>query len=136
MTKPVIVKVFLASVVALVAGLVLLAVAGGLALAQGSFVMRGPDVVGFRAGPSDWVVITLGIVAVVLLLGAAIGHLVAWLGALISTAGLPDKTWFVILLVTGVLGVGLVAMIVYVAAGPEGPRPVAAPSPAYHATAP
>ena len=44
---------------------------------------------------------------------------VAWIGALVRTVELTDKTWFVVLLVTGLLGVGLVGMIVYLIAAKE-----------------
>jgi hypothetical protein len=39
-----------------------------------------------------------------LLLLAAVAHFVAWIGAVLNTAQLPDKTWFVVLLVVGLLG--------------------------------
>ncbi|MES1212418.1 MAG: hypothetical protein ABUT11_02610 [Leifsonia sp.] len=45
--------------------------------------------------------------------------LVAWIGALIDTAPLENKAWFVILLVGGLLGFGLIAMLVYLLAEPD-----------------
>jgi hypothetical protein len=50
----------------------------------------------------------------------SIAGLVAWIGALINTAQLDDKAWFVVLLVLGLLSFGFVAMIAYVIAGPDG----------------
>jgi hypothetical protein len=43
----------------------------------------------------------------------------------LNTAALPDKTWMIILLVTGLLSFGFLGMIAYVVAGPddEQPRP-------------
>ncbi|MGZ6256323.1 MAG: hypothetical protein ACXWMB_04840 [Candidatus Limnocylindria bacterium] len=41
---------------------------------------------------------------------------------LLNTAELADKTWFVILLVLGIFSFGLIAMIAYVIAGPDGHR--------------
>lgn len=119
MPKHTIVRLFLASVVAAVAATVLLLVAGGLAVANDVFVMRGPDVVGIRPGTFGWVMVALAVIAVLVLVGAAIAQFVAWLGAVLNTARLEDKTWFVILLVTGLLSFGVLAMIVYVIAGPD-----------------
>ena len=58
-------------------------------------------------------------------IGAAVAQFVAWVGAVLNTAQLPDKTWFVVLLVTGLLSFGFIAMIVYVIAGPDSQRPAA-----------
>jgi uncharacterized membrane protein len=64
-------------------------------------------------------VVVIG-VAVLAVVGGLIAGLVAWIGALLNTANLEDKTWFVLLLVLGVFSFGLVAMIAYVIAGPDG----------------
>jgi len=42
------------------------------------------------------------------------------------TAQLEDKTWFLVLLVLGLLSFGFFAMIAYVLAGPDGARREAA----------
>ena len=57
------------------------------------------------------------------MIGAVIGQFVAWIGALINTSQLQDKTWFVVLLVCGLLSFGFVAMVIYLVAGPPDPRP-------------
>jgi hypothetical protein len=124
MPKPTVVRIFLASVIAAAAALILLAVAGGLAVANGVFVMDGPDVVGIRSGAFGWVMISLAAIAALVLLGAAIAQFVAWLGAVLNTSRLEDKTWFIVLLVTGLLSFGFIAMIVYVIAGPDGYPPL------------
>jgi hypothetical protein len=54
------------------------------------------------------------------MLGGATGQLVAWIGAVINTAQLQDKTWFLVLLLLGVLSFGFIAMVFYVLAGPDG----------------
>ena len=59
----------------------------------------------------------LGIVA------GGIGQFVAWIGAVVNTSRLDDKTWFVVLLVLGLLSFGFIAMLVYVLAGPGGTAP-------------
>jgi len=48
---------------------------------------------------------------------------VSWIGALLNTIQLEDKTWFVLLLVLGLFSFGFVAMIAYVIAGPDGADP-------------
>lgn len=58
----------------------------------------------------------------------AIGVLVqigAWVGALINTNALADRTWFTVLLIGGILGffiglAGFAVMVAYVVAGPDG----------------
>ena len=126
MHKTLIRKLFVGSLIALAGGLVLLAVAGGLAIANSSLVKNGPDVTGIHATALGWVMIGLAGVAIVVLIAAAITQFVAWVGAVISTAQLQDKTWFIVLLVTGLLSFGFIAMVVYLIAGPEDPQPITA----------
>ena len=40
--------------------------------------------------------------------------LVSWIGALLNTAELEDKSWFLLLLVLGLLRFGIVAMLAYI----------------------
>lgn len=127
MSKATITRLFVGSLIALAGGLVLLLVAGGLAYANSTFVMNGPDVVGFRSTPFGWVMIGVACIALLVLVAAALAQFVAWVGAVANTAQLPDKTWFVILLITGLLSFGFVAMIVYLVAGPGDPRTEPAP---------
>lgn len=127
MSKSTITRLFIGSVVAVVAGAVLMGAAIWIAYATDSFVMNGPDVTGIRSTGLAWTMVGLGVVSVLALLGGAIGGLVSWIGALLNTAELEDKTWFVILLVLGLFSFGLVAMIAYVIAGPDGHRSRATP---------
>lgn len=126
MAKKTIRSLFWGSLVALAGALVLLAVAGALAYANGSLIKDGPDVTGIRETPFGWVMVGLAGVALLVMIAAAIIQFAAWVGAVINTAQLKDKTWFVILLVTGLLSFGFIAMIIYLAAGPEDPPPVSA----------
>jgi hypothetical protein len=129
MRKATITRLFVGSLVALLGGLVLLGIAGGLAYANGSLVMDGPDVVGIDATPFGWAMIVLAAVAVLVMIGAALVQFVAWVGAVLNTAQLENKTWFVVLLLTGLLSFGFIAMLVYVIAGPpDAEPPVSAPS--------
>jgi hypothetical protein len=68
----------------------------------------------------------LAAVAILVLMATAIIQFVAWVGAVINTAGLKDKTWFIILLVNGLLSFGFIAMIIYLVAGPEDPPTITA----------
>ncbi len=126
MAKSTVTRLFVGSVIAVVAGLVLGFVAVLVAFASDSLVMSGPDVVGIEPTAAAWSMVGVAALAVLAIVGGAIGGLVSWIGALLNTAELEDKTWFVLLLVLGILSFGLVAMIAYVIAGPDGTRrPVA-----------
>ena len=125
MSKTTVVRTFIGSVVAVVAGLVLAFAAIWIAFASGVFVMDGPDVVGIETTPFAWTMIGLAFVAALAMIGGFIGGLVSWIGALLNTAQVEDKTWFILLLVLGLFSFGLVAMLAYVIAGPDGTRPVA-----------
>jgi hypothetical protein len=131
MSKRMVTRVFGGSLVALAASLILLLVAGGIAYANGSFVMDGPDVVGVTSTPLTWSMIALAGLAILTMFGALIAQFVAWIGAVVNTAQLPDKTWFVVLLVMGLLSFGFIAMVIYIIAGPKDPEPTpwAAPLP-------
>lgn len=125
MDKRTITRLFVGSLIALAGGLVLGLVAVALAYASGAFEMDGPDVVGVHATPFGWAMLAVGVLAVFVVIGAAIAQFVAWIAAVLNTAQLPDKTWFAVLLVTGLLSFGFIAMVAYVIAGPDSRRPVA-----------
>ena len=120
MSKATITRPFIGSVIAVVAGAVVMIAAIWIAYATDSFIMTGHDVTGIHSTGLAWAMVGLGIVSILALLGGCIGGLVAWIGALLNTSELQDKTWFVILLVLGLFSFGLVAMIAYVVAGPDG----------------
>ena len=75
---------------------------------------------GIKSGVLSWTLLGLMGLAMLLLLFAAVAHFVAWIGAVLNTAQLPDKTWFVVLLVVGLLGLVFIATVAYVIAGPDG----------------
>lgn len=120
MAKPVITRLFVGGVVAVIAGCIAGFAALIFAFTGGVFVMNGPDVVGVNATPLAWTLLALGIVGMLAVIGGAIAGLVAWIGALLNTAQLDDKTWFVVLLLLGLFSFGFIAMIAYVLAGPDG----------------
>jgi len=102
--------------------LVLFFVAVGLVYASGGFVLDGPDVVGVEPAAFGWWMIGVAGFTVLVIVLAALAQLIAWVAAVVDTAELPDKTWFIVLLVTGLVGVGFVAMIAYAVAGPDRTR--------------
>jgi len=120
MSKSTVTKLFLGSVIAVIAGIVLGFAAVWYAYLNDAFVMSGPDVVGIQATPGAWGMVGLAFVAGLAIVGGFIGGLVSWIGALLNTAQVEDKTWFILLLVLGLLSFGLVAMIAYVIGGPDG----------------
>jgi hypothetical protein len=119
MTKSTIVKLFWGSILGLVAGFVLMGITSALAISNDIFTMSGPDVTGIKSGALTWTLLGLMGLAMLLLLFAAVAHFVAWIGAVLNTAQLPDKTWFVVLLVVGLLGLVFIATVAYVIAGPD-----------------
>jgi hypothetical protein len=133
MSKSMITKLFVASITAGIAGLVLAFTAVWVAFASGSLVMNGADVVGVQATPLAWAAVALAIIGLLAIIGGFVGGLVSWIAALLNTSLLEDKTWFLVLLVLGVLSFGIVAMIAYIIGGPDGlappaSRPVRAPA--------
>jgi hypothetical protein len=125
-SKATVTRVFMGSVIAVIAGAVLAFAAVWIAFANGAFVMSGPDVIGVQSTPLAWSIVGLGVIAALAMIVGFVGGLVSWIGALLNTSQLEDKTWFVLLLVLGLLSFGLVAMIAYVIGGPDGAEQAAA----------
>lgn len=120
MTKATITRLFVGSIIAVGAGAIVTIAAVWLAIANGVFEMSGPDVVGIRASALAWALLGLGIAGGLTLMGGIVGGLVSWIGALLNTAQLDSKAWFLGLLLLGIFNFGFVAMIAYVIAGPDG----------------
>jgi hypothetical protein len=120
MSKATISKIFIGSVIAVVAGAILAIAAVTIAFANGVFIMDGPDVVGVRGTSLAWTMVGIGFVAGFVVMAGLVGGLISWIGALLNTAQLDDKVWFLVLLLLGIWNLGVVAMIAYVIAGPDG----------------
>jgi hypothetical protein len=114
MSRTVIARLFYGSLLGMAVAIVLGVVAFGIALSTGSFVWEDNEVVGVRSGSGWWAFIAMGAVAALILVAAWVAQFVAWIGALVDTAPRENKTWFVVLLVGGLLGFGLIVMLVYV----------------------
>lgn len=118
MSKSTVTRLFIGAIVAVAVGAVVGVIALVAALAGGVVAIGGPNVVsidgGAFAGTLPWLVIASLAIA-----GGAIAALASWVGALLNTYRLDDKTWFVVLLVLGLFSLGWVAMVAYVVAGPD-----------------
>ncbi len=123
MSKSLITRVFVGSLIAFVGGILVFVAGLVVAFSNGVFIMDGPDVVGVNQSALGWSAIGLAAVGTITMIGGAIGQFVAWIGAVINTARLEDKTWFILLLVLGLFSFGFIAMLVYVLAGPDGYEP-------------
>lgn len=122
MSKSAITRLFVIGTVAVVVGVVLDVIAFLLTFAGGVLVIGGPNVIQFNGGSAAWLVVGLIVAGTLVVAAGALAGLVAWIGALLNTAQLEDKTWFVVLLVLGLVSFGFIAMIAYVLAGPDGSK--------------
>lgn len=133
MSKATVTRLFIGSAMAAIAGAILAITAVWIAIANDVFVMSGQDIVGIQGGTLAWLLLGLGVVGGLAFTGAMIGGLVSWIGALLNTSQLESKTWFLVLLLLGIFSFGLIAMIAYLIAGPDGTReaaPRTVPAPA------
>jgi MFS family permease len=133
MSKATVTRLFIGSLIAGIAGAILAIAGVSIAIASDVFVMSGNDIVGIQGGTLAWSLLGLAVVGGLAIAGAMIGGLVSWIGALLNTSQLESKTWFLVLLLLGIFSFGLVAMIAYVVAGPDGTRetePRTVPAPA------
>lgn len=126
MSKSAITRLFVGAVLAVIAGVVVALVAVLAALAGGVVTIGGPTVVTLNgsafAGTLAWL-----LVAALVIVAGSIAAIASWIGALLNTVQLDDKTWFVILLVLGVFSLGWVAIAAYILAGPDATRDDAVP---------
>jgi hypothetical protein len=120
MSKKNVTRLFVSAIVAVGAGLVLGFAALWAALASDAINLGGSDYIDVNGGSGAWTALALVIVGSLAILGGTIAAVVSWIGALLNTWQLEDKLWFGSLLAGGLLGLGVVAMIAYVLAGPDG----------------
>jgi hypothetical protein len=120
---------WIAGVIVLAAGLVMGGVCISLMLAYGGHFTAAPNGNGYDFVPSlsalFWTMVTLIVIGFAVAAVGAVIQLAAWIGALVNTYQLTDKTWFLILLIGGLLGLsfgitGFAAMVAYLIAGQDG----------------
>jgi hypothetical protein len=126
MSKKNVTRLFVGALVAVGVGVVLGFIALWAAWASDAIDVGGSDVVDVNGGSGAWTVLGLVVVGSLAILGGTAAAVVSWIAALLNTWQLEDKTWFVSLLALGLLGFGILAMIAYVVAGPDGTKQIVA----------
>lgn len=139
MTKSTITKTWIAGLVVFAAGILVSIAAVFLMLAYGGTfteVAGNPNNYTFTPDQNGffWTTIGLMVTGGLIALIGSIVQLAAWIGGLVNSYALPEKTWFLILLLGGLLSVifpliGFAAMVAYVIAAPEGAGYRAQPQP-------
>ena len=122
MSKKSVSRLFVGAIVAIGAGLVLGFAALWAAWASDAIDVGGSDYIDVNGGSGAWTALGLVIVGSLAILGGTTAAVVSWISALLNTWQLEDKMWFASLLALGLLGFGVVAMIAYVVAGPDGTK--------------
>lgn len=129
MTKSAVTKTWIAGLVIFAVGIVVAGVSVALMLGYGGTFTAAAYGNGYDFVPRyDGFFASMVSLIVIGGIAAAFGGLVqlaAWIGALVNTYRVPDKTWFAVMLAGGVLGfffglLGFAAMVAYVIAGPDG----------------
>jgi hypothetical protein len=129
MRKSTINRVWIIGLIVLVAGLIVGLLGVGLMLAYGGQYVRAVSGNGYDFVPTIncffWMTVSLMTVGFLVAAVGGVMQLAAWVGALVNTYQLTDRTWFAILLAGGLLGlvfglIGFGVMLAYVLAGPDG----------------
>lgn len=129
MTKTTITRTWFAGLIVLAAGLLLGGISLGLMLAYGGQFTAAPNGTGYdfipRLDAFFWTTVSLMIIGFTVAAVGGIVQLAAWIGALVNTYQLADRTWFIVLLAGGLLSlafglVGFATMVAYLVAGPDG----------------
>jgi hypothetical protein len=142
MHKSTISRVWLGGLAGIVAGVVAIALGAVMMLAY-TGTWGGANGSEFTPSYSAffWWMVALITAGSLIAAAGGLAQLVAWIGALVNTFAFADKTWFIVLLVGGAVGVigfvigGFVVMVAYLLMGPDsrapaGAGPTAVPPPA------
>jgi len=122
MSKATVTKLFIAGLIAVAAGAVVVVIAVAAAYTSDVFIVDGANVVGVNGSPLAFTLLAVAATGGVTIIGGAIAVFVSWIGALLNTSQLQSKTWFLVLLLLGIFNLGFIAMIAYLIAGPDGTR--------------
>jgi hypothetical protein len=128
MSKSTVTKLFIGGALAVIAGAILAIAAVWIAIANDVFVMNGADITAVRGSAFAWSLLGIAAVGGIAVMAGLIAGLVSWIGALLNTAQLQSKAWFIALLLLGIFNFGILAMIAYVVVGPDGTSTTAARS--------
>ena len=130
MTKSTITRGWIGGLAVFAAGIIVAVVGVFLMLAYGGTITpstgtnNGYDFTPIMNG-YFWTAVGMIVVGGVLSLIGSLVQLAAWIGALVNSYALPDRTWFAVLLVGGILSVafapiGFAVMLAFVVAAPDG----------------
>lgn len=129
MTKSTITKTWVAGLIIFAIGLIVGGISLGLMLAYGGQWTAVPGTTNnYTFQPNldgfFWTTVSIMIAGFSVAAAGGIVQLAAWIGALVNTYQLQDRTWFLILLVGGLLSfavalTGFAVMLAYVIAGPD-----------------
>ena len=122
MSKRSVTRLFLAATAAFGVGVVLGFASLWAALASDAINLGGSHYIDVNGGSGAWTALSLVVVGSLVILAGTVAAVLSWIGALLNTWHLEDKVWFGSLLALGLLGFGVVAMIAYVVAGPDGTK--------------
>jgi hypothetical protein len=129
MTKPMITRIWIIGLIVLAIGLIVGGIGLGLMLAYGGHFTARANGSGYDFTPTInaffWTTVGLMTGGFAVAAGGGIAQLAAWIGAVINTYQIQDKTWFIVLLVGGFLSLGFAlfgfaTMVAYLIAGPDG----------------
>jgi len=129
MTKSMITRSWIGGLVVFATGIVVAIVGVFLMLAYGGTFTQIADTSNYDFTPDMngffWTTIGVIVVGGVIALIGSIVQLAAWIGALVNSYMLPEKAWFLILLLGGLLSIGFApigfaVMVAYVIAAPDG----------------
>ena len=122
MRKSTITRLWLGGIVAIALGLVVAAIAAVLMLANAGTLTKGADDLYSFVPRQDgyfWTLVAIIVAAGAVALAGAIAQFVAWIAAIANAYHLADKMWFLLTLLLGIVGFGLVVMIVYLLLAPD-----------------
>jgi hypothetical protein len=122
MSKSTVCQLFIGATLTFVIGAIVLVAAGVAAIANGVIGLGGPTIVTIDGSAFGGVAPWLLLAGLLMGVGSVVA-VASWVGALANTIRLDDKTWFVGLLVLGLVSFGWIAMVAYVVAGPDGTAP-------------
>lgn len=129
MRKATITRTWITGVIVAVVGFTIAGIGVALMLTRGGHWEHVADTNNWnfvaRTDGFFWMTVTVICIGGLVVLSGAIVQFAAWIGALVNTRRMPDQTWFIILLVGGLIGlvsgiVGIGVMIAYLVAGPDG----------------
>src|SRR5262245_64412630 len=109
LSKSAITRLFIIGIAAVVAGSVLVLAGAVSALAGGLIEIGGSTPIAVNLGVVNGTLVAIVVVGLLAIAGGTLAGVLSWLGALINTFQLEDKTWFGALLALGLLSFGFVA---------------------------